>query len=119
VARDMIFADLSLELGKRRALVFAEDEKRTAAFLNLMVGVRTPDRGRASLTGRPSWPIGQNSIVRGLLTGREVIRFLAATYNLDVDACVGDAERWFSKDLLATPTNLWASGERSRLERLC
>jgi capsular polysaccharide transport system ATP-binding protein len=116
--REPIFENLSFKLGRRRALVFAEDEKLTAAFLRLVIGHR-PDSGTVVLEGRPSWPIGQSGIVRGLTTGREFIRFLASLYNLDIPACMADAERWFSADLLATTTNLWSSKERARLERLC
>lgn len=116
--REPIFENLSFKLGRRRALVFAEDERLTAAFLRLVIGHR-PAGGAVILDGRPSWPIGQSGMVRGLITGREFIRFLASIYNLDISACMADAERWFSSDLLATTTNLWSSKERARLERLC
>lgn len=116
--RESIFENLSFKLGRRRALVFAEDEKLTAAFLRLVLGHR-PDGGYVVLDGRPSWPIGQSGIVRGLTTGREFIRFLGSLYNLDIPACMADAERWFTPELLGTTTNLWSSKERSRLERLC
>lgn len=113
-----IFSDLSFTLGRRRVMVISEDDELTAGFVNLLVGVRRADRGRVRLDGRPSWPIGQQVIMRSAMTGRETIRFLAMIYNLDAAACMRDALRWFNADLMATPMTRWSGRERTQFERL-
>lgn len=113
-----IFTDLTFTLGWRRVMVIAEDDELTAGFVNLLVGVRRPDRGQVRLGGRTSWPIGQQTIMRSAMNGRETIRFLSLIYNLDAGACTEDALRWFSPELMARPMTRWSGRERNQFERL-
>lgn len=112
------FSGLSLELGRRRALLIAERDDLIAGFVNLVIGSRRPSTGSVRLQGRPSWPIGQSSIVRSALTGRETVRFLSDLYNLDARACIRDATRWFGADQMGKIMNLWPPADRVKFERL-
>lgn len=112
------FNGLSFQLGLRRAIVLAERDELTSAFVNLVIGARKTPSGSVKLIGRPSWPIGQSIIVQSSLTGRETIRFFSDLYNLEYRACVQDATRWFGAPLLARRMNTWTSAERIKFERL-
>lgn len=112
------FNGLSFDLGLRRAIVLAEQDELTSAFVNLVVGSRKPRRGRVVLDGRPSWPIGQSVVVQSTLTGAETVRFFSDLYNLDYGACLRDATRIFGKALMGRRLNTWAGVERMRFERL-
>lgn len=112
------FSGLSLQLGRRRALLIAERTDLTAGFVNLIIGSRRPGSGSVRLEGRPSWPIGQSLIVRSSLTGRETVRFLSDLYNLDARACIADATRWFGADQMGRIMHLWPAMDRIKFERL-
>lgn len=112
------FNGLSFELGLRRAVILAEQDELTSAFVNLVIGARKPRSGSVELSGRPSWPIGQSIIMQSTLTGRETTRFLSDLYNLDYRACLKDAGRWFPPRLMARRLNTWTTPERIKFERL-
>lgn len=112
------FNGLSFDLGLRRAVVLAERDELTSAFINLVIGARKARSGSVNLEGRPSWPIGQSIIVQSSLTGRETIRFLSDLYNLNYRSCLNEAIRWFDPKLLGRRLNTWTSPERIKFERL-
>lgn len=112
------FNGLSFDLGLRRAIILAERDELTSAFVNLVIGARKTRHGSVRLSGRPSWPIGQSIIIQSSLTGRETVRFLSDIYNLDYRTCLKEATRWFGQPLLARRLNTWTSGERIKFERL-
>ena len=84
--------------------------------MSMIAGNLNPDRGRITVTGAISWPIGLTGTIQGDLTGIQNVRFLGRIYGVDTDELV-DFVGSFA-DLgpnYAEPVRTYSSGMRGRL----
>lgn len=68
--------------------ILCQRERDVTLLVNLLTGTEHPDRGRVIRRGAVSWPMGDLVSVKGSLTVRDNLRFVARIYGLDADAFV-------------------------------
>jgi len=112
IARDIT---ATIPAGAKLALI-GRNGAGKSTILSMIAGNLNPDRGRITVTGGISWPIGLTGTIQGDLTGIQNVRFLGRIYGVDTDALV-DFVGSFA-DLgqnYAEPVRTYSSGMRGRL----
>lgn len=101
--------------GRRVALLGRNGAGKTS-LLNLIAGNLRPDRGRVSVEGSVSWPIGIQSGLHGDLTGAQNARFVARIYGIDVRSFLDFVADFAGLgDHFSAPVRSYSSGMRARL----
>lgn len=87
-----------------------------STLLRMISGALEPDRGRVTVEGTLSWPVGFGGSFHRDLTGAQNIRFLARVYGVDTDELL-EFVRDFSElgKQFHEPFHTYSSGMRSRL----
>lgn len=105
----------TIPLGAKLALM-GRNGAGKSTMLSMIAGNLNPDRGRITVTGAISWPIGLTGTVQGDLTGIQNVRFLGRTYGVDTDELVDFVGSFADLGLnYAEPVRTYSSGMRSRL----
>lgn len=77
----------SLAIPRGRYALLTSDPLVARPAIDLIAGLRPPRRGAVYRSGVCSWPIGRPGVVRGRLTGVQIISFIARIYRLDAILC--------------------------------
>jgi capsular polysaccharide transport system ATP-binding protein len=77
----------TLSVPRGRYALLSSDPHVSRAAIDLLAGLRPPKRGVVYRAGVCSWPIGRPGLVRGRLTGVQIISFIARIYRLDAILC--------------------------------
>ena len=87
-----------------------------STLMAMIAGNLNPDRGRISVAGAISWPIGLTGTIQGDLTGIQNVRFLGRIYGVDTDELVDFVGSFADLGLnYAEPVRSYSSGMRGRL----
>lgn len=78
---------VSMSIPRGRYALLSRDSNLTRPAIDLFAGARPPRRGVIYRSGVCSWPIGRAGVVRGKLTGVQIISFIARIYRLDAILC--------------------------------
>ena len=112
IARDV---SATIPQGAQLALI-GRNGAGKSTLMSMIAGNLNPDRGRITVTGAISWPIGLTGTIQGDLTGIQNVRFLGRIYGVDTNELV-DFVGSFA-DLgpnYAEPVRTYSSGMRGRL----
>jgi capsular polysaccharide transport system ATP-binding protein len=112
IARDV---SVSLPKGAKMALI-GRNGAGKSTLMAMIAGNLNPDRGRISVAGAISWPIGLTGTIQGDLTGIQNVRFLGRVYGVDTDELVDFVGSFADLGLnYAEPVRTYSSGMRGRL----
>ena len=112
IARDV---SVSLPKGAKMALI-GRNGAGKSTLMAMIAGNLNPDRGRISVAGAISWPIGLSGTIQGDLTGIQNVRFLGRIYGVDTDELVDFVGSFADLGLnYAEPVRSYSSGMRGRL----
>jgi capsular polysaccharide transport system ATP-binding protein len=78
---------VSMSIPRGRYAVVSRDPLLPRPTIDLFAGSRPPRRGVVYRSGVCSWPIGRPGVVRGRLTGVQIVAFIARIYRLDAILC--------------------------------
>ncbi len=87
-----------------------------STLLQLIAGTLQPDRGRLTVDGTVSWPVGFGKSFHRDLTGAQNVRFVARIYGVDTESLLEFVQA-FSElgDHFHMPVRSYSSGMRARL----
>lgn len=106
---------LTLPPGQAIALLGANGAGKSS-LLALIAGTMRPDRGRVTVRGSVSWPVGFQGSFHPDLTGRQNTRFVARSYGADTNDLIDFTERVSELGpSFDQPVRHYSSGERARL----
>jgi capsular polysaccharide transport system ATP-binding protein len=112
IARDV---SVTLPKGAKLALI-GRNGAGKSTLMAMIAGNLNPDRGRISVAGAISWPIGLTGTIQGDLTGIQNVRFLGRVYGVDTDELVDFVGSFADLGLnYAEPVRTYSSGMRGRL----
>lgn len=78
---------VTMSIPRGRYALLSRDAYAPRPAIDLLAGLRPPRRGAVHHAGVCSWPIGRPGVVRGKLTGVQIIAFIARIYRLDAVLC--------------------------------
>lgn len=78
-----LFTDVDFHLPPGRYALLSATPEYHRSIVDILAGLRKPQRGRVAITGSISWPIGRSTLVRGKATGIDMINLVADLYDLD------------------------------------
>ena len=112
IARDI---SVTIPKGAKLALI-GRNGAGKSTLMAMIAGNLNPDRGRISVAGAISWPIGLTGTIQGDLTGIQNVRFLGRIYGVDTDELVDFVGSFADLGLnYAEPVRSYSSGMRGRL----
>jgi len=112
IARDI---SVTIPKGAKLALI-GRNGAGKSTLMAMIAGNLNPDRGRISVAGAISWPIGLSGTIQGDLTGIQNVRFLGRIYGVDTDELVDFVGSFADLGLnYAEPVRSYSSGMRGRL----
>ena len=112
IARDI---SATIPKGTKLALI-GRNGAGKSTLMAMIAGNLNPDRGRISVAGAISWPIGLTGTIQGDLTGIQNVRFLGRIYGVDTDELVDFVGSFADLGLnYAEPVRSYSSGMRGRL----
>ena len=112
IARDI---SATIPKGAKLALI-GRNGAGKSTLMAMIAGNLNPDRGRISVAGAISWPIGLSGTIQGDLTGIQNVRFLGRIYGVDTDELVDFVGSFADLGLnYAEPVRSYSSGMRGRL----
>ena len=112
IARDI---SITIPKGAKLALI-GRNGAGKSTLMAMIAGNLNPDRGRISVAGAISWPIGLTGTIQGDLTGIQNVRFLGRIYGVDTDELVDFVGSFADLGLnYAEPVRSYSSGMRGRL----
>nr|WP_159834901.1 ATPase [Burkholderia sp. 8Y] len=107
-------ADLDIEQGRYALLSRTPEAHR--ALIDVLAGLRRPDRGFVEHRGRVSWPLGRQGFIRGKANGVRMIEFVCALHGLEVKAAVElVADLITNPDHLELPMEHWPLATRQEV----
>jgi len=87
-----------------------------STLLSMISGFMAPDRGRITVHGTLSWPVGFSGSFSGDMTGAQNIRFIARVYGVDTDSLTAFVRDFADiGDHFDLPVRTYSSGMKSRL----
>ena len=112
-----IARDISVTIPKGAKLALSgRNGAGKSTLMAMIAGNLNPDRGRISVAGAISWPIGLTGTIQGDLTGIQNVRFLGRIYGVDTDELVDFVGSFADLGLnYAEPVRSYSSGMRGRL----
>ena len=112
IARDIT---ATIPKGAKLALI-GRNGAGKSTMMSMIAGNLNPDRGRITVTGAISWPIGLTGTIQGDLTGIQNVRFLGRVYGVDTDELVDFVGSFADLGMnFAEPVRTYSSGMRGRL----
>lgn len=112
IARDIT---ATIPKGAKLALI-GRNGAGKSTMMSMIAGNLNPDRGRITVTGAISWPIGLTGTIQGDLTGIQNVRFLGRVYGVDTDELVDFVGSFADLGVnFAEPVRTYSSGMRGRL----
>ena len=112
IARDI---SVTIPKGAKLALI-GRNGAGKSTLMAMIAGNLNPDRGRISVAGAISWPIGLTGTIQGDLTGIQNVRFLGRIYGVDTDELVDFVGSFADLGLnYAEPVRSYSLGMRGRL----
>jgi capsular polysaccharide transport system ATP-binding protein len=88
-----------------------------STLMSMIAGNLNPDRGRISVQGAISWPIGITGTIQGDLTGIQNVRFLGRIYGVDTDELVDFVGSFADLGMnYDEPVRTYSQGMRGRLQ---
>lgn len=92
-------ANLCLEKGRYALLSHTPEFHRP--LIDVLTGLRPPQRGFVKHDGLISWPVGRQGFVRGKASGIRMAEFIASVYSVEPAVCID-----FIADLVTSPEYL-------------
>ena len=80
-----LLADLNFHLPAGRYALLSRTPEYHQPLVDLLAGLRPPGRGRVSVSGTISWPIGRQGFLRGRASGLDFIRLVSAIHQVNAD----------------------------------
>lgn len=112
IARDIT---ATIGAGAKLALI-GRNGAGKSTILSMIAGNLNPDRGRITVAGAISWPIGLTGTIQGDLTGIQNVRFLGRIYGVDTEELVEFVGSFADLGLnYAEPVRTYSAGMRGRL----
>ena len=112
IARDIT---ATIPTGAKLALI-GRNGAGKSTMMSMIAGNLNPDRGRITVQGGISWPIGLTGTIQGDLTGIQNVRFLGRIYGVDTDELVDFVGSFADLGMnYAEPVRTYSSGMRGRL----
>jgi capsular polysaccharide transport system ATP-binding protein len=112
IARDIT---ATIPKGAKLALI-GRNGAGKSTMMSMIAGNLNPDRGRITVQGGISWPIGLTGTMQGDLTGIQNVRFLGRVYGVDTDELVDFVGSFADLGInYAEPVRTYSSGMRGRL----
>ncbi|MBL9057847.1 MAG: ABC transporter ATP-binding protein [Rhodobacteraceae bacterium] len=113
----VVARDISVTFPKGRSIgLLGRNGAGKSTLLRLISGAMDPDRGKITIDGTLSWPVGFSGSFHRDLTGAQNARFVARVYGVDTDellAFVADFSELGKQ--FYQPVNTYSSGMKSRL----
>lgn len=82
--RPCLAHEVDLDIPTGHYALLSRDPALKKPAVDLLAGLRPPERGKVHIVGLPSWPIGRAGFVRGKMRGRHVVALVARLYGLEV-----------------------------------
>ena len=99
--RRTVLHNVDFLLPRGRYAVLSSNLDYRQPLFDVLSGARRPRRGSVTRQGRTSWALGRVGFVRGKVTGRQLLQFVAGLYDLDGSFC-----QTFLSELLSEPSVL-------------
>ena len=108
-----LLRDVDFHLPAGRYALLSETPEYHRPVLDVLVGLRPPDRGSVSHVGRMSWPIGRQGFVRGRASGDDLIELVCGLYEMDADEAGELVATLISlPDYISRPVEQWPAHVR-------
>lgn len=112
VARD-VTTDLP---GNRCIALLGRNGAGKSSLLRIIAGSLRPDRGRISITGQVSWPVGFQGSFHPDLSGAQNVRFVGRIYGVDTDELLDFAMGFAALGRqIHHPVRTYSTGMKARL----
>jgi capsular polysaccharide transport system ATP-binding protein len=84
----LLLNDVSLDLPRGRYALLSATPELHKALIDVMAGLRPPNRGVVRHDGLVSWPMGRSGFARGKLTGLQMTWFICSVYGVQLTPCI-------------------------------
>jgi capsular polysaccharide transport system ATP-binding protein len=84
----LLLNDVSLDLPRGRYALLSATPELHKALIDILAGLRPPNRGVVRHEGLVSWPMGRAGFARGKLTGLQMTWFICSVYGVQLTPCL-------------------------------
>ncbi|MDI3440378.1 hypothetical protein QLG07_12990 [Erwinia sp. V90_4] len=99
--RKLLLSNVDLVLAPGRYALLSSKPECHRPLLDVLAGIRPPQRGLVQHRGLVSWPMGRQGFIRGKGSGLKMVRLVCNLYGLDVHSSID----WLA-DLMTHPEYL-------------
>lgn len=97
-AKRALLSDADIFIPQGRYALLSRNPEYHRSLIDVLTGLRPPQRGLVQHAGRISWPIGRQGLVRGKASGLQMAKFICALHQIEPGPCIE-----FVSDLLSSP----------------